>query len=259
MISSKDDPDYIFEEYKGYIIASRKSNIARKDINNLIIVYRSDEFPNYGLIVGLDDSKLSGERRVVPHNIDDAREYVDWELRCRADAPIDKEIKQTPYELRVNHGVLPTVDIKGHTFYVDIRMNKLRPKDDFLSKGISFAEIDHYYDDFKKKYVIPYDFNKREFREIDFANITKIPKDLIVIQFPHESMLDPVGWNRRGGYEAMDGLKPNNIKIHFIAKQGKWNSFGLSEIIEDNLKSKAKIDIAEDFDDKKTDKFKRKL
>lgn len=259
MVSSKEDPNYIFEDYKGYIIASRKSNIKKKDINNLIIVYRSDEFPKYGFIVGLDDSKVSGERRIIPNNIDDARDYVDWELRCRADASVDKELKESQYDLRVNKGVLPTVDIKGHTFYVDLRMNKLRPKDDFLSKGISFADIDHYYDDFKKRYVIPYDFDKHEFREINFESITEIPKDLILIQFPHESKLDPVGWNRKGGYQSMDGLKPSDIKIQFTAEQSKWDSFGLSEIIEENLKRMDKIDISREVENKKRESSKRKL
>ncbi len=44
-------------------------------------------------------------------------------------------------DLRLNKGMLPTLDIAGHTFYVDLRMNKLRPKDDFISKGIDFTEI----------------------------------------------------------------------------------------------------------------------
>ena len=74
----KDDPDYIFEEYKGHTIASHKNNVVGKDINNLIIVYRSDEFPSHGFIIGLDDSKLSGGRKSVPHNIDDAKGYIDW-------------------------------------------------------------------------------------------------------------------------------------------------------------------------------------
>ncbi|MGJ1359996.1 hypothetical protein ACR79K_25155 [Sphingobacterium siyangense] len=49
---------------------------------------------------------------------------------------MENEINQEAYDLRVNKGMLPTIDIAGHTFYVDIRMDMLRPKDDFLSKGI---------------------------------------------------------------------------------------------------------------------------
>lgn len=79
---NKNDPDYIFEEYKGYTIASHKNNIVEKDIDNLIIVYRSDEFPNLGFIVGLDDSKLSGRRKSVPNNMEDAKAYIDWVVKA---------------------------------------------------------------------------------------------------------------------------------------------------------------------------------
>ena len=74
---NKDDPDYIFEEYKGHTIASHKNNIVGKDINNLIIVYRST-FPNHGFIIGLDDSNCPGKENHVPHNVDDAKGYIDW-------------------------------------------------------------------------------------------------------------------------------------------------------------------------------------
>lgn len=83
MIKSKNDPDYVFEEYRGYTIASHKNNVAEKNINNLIIVYRSDEFPNDGFIVGLDDSKLSGNRKTLPNNIEDAKSYIDWVVKSR--------------------------------------------------------------------------------------------------------------------------------------------------------------------------------
>lgn len=82
-VSSKNDPDYIFEEYKGYTIASHKENVVGKDIDNVIIVYKSDEFPNNGFIIGLDDSKLSGRRKSVPNNIDDAKAYIDWSIKLR--------------------------------------------------------------------------------------------------------------------------------------------------------------------------------
>ena len=48
------------------------------------------------------------------------------------------------FDLRLNKGILPTIEIAGHPFYVDLRMNKLRPKDDFISKGIDFTEIKDY-------------------------------------------------------------------------------------------------------------------
>lgn len=50
---TNDDPDYIFEEYKGHTIASHKNNVVGKDINNLIIVYVQMSSPITGLLLGL--------------------------------------------------------------------------------------------------------------------------------------------------------------------------------------------------------------
>jgi hypothetical protein len=96
MISSKNDPDYIFEEYKGYTIASHKNNVVGKDIDNLIIVYRPNEFPNFGFIIGLDDSKLSGRRKSVPHNMDDAKAYIDWAVNIRQKQNENKLVQPKP-------------------------------------------------------------------------------------------------------------------------------------------------------------------
>lgn len=79
------------------------------------------------------------------------------------------------FDMRVNKGILPTIEIAGHTFYVDIRMDKLRPKDDFLSDGISFSEIEDYLNEEKEIYIIPYDPQKKELGKIDYETITEIP------------------------------------------------------------------------------------
>ncbi|UMQ43134.1 hypothetical protein MKS83_05440 [Chryseobacterium sp. Y16C] len=73
-----DDPDYIIEEYKGRIIASHKSNVSQKSMDNIIIVYDKLDFPDYGFYIGLDDSKNIGYRKMEPVNMEDARNYIDW-------------------------------------------------------------------------------------------------------------------------------------------------------------------------------------
>lgn len=132
-------------------------------------------------------------------------------------------------------GQLPTVDITGHTFYVDIRMDMLRPKDDFLSNGIVFNQIDHFYDDDRKVYTIPYNPKTHEFQDLDYDNITSVPKDLIVVSFPHVSVLDPVGYNRKGGWDETYGLKETNLKSHFEAKVVDWKETGIDATIQVNI------------------------
>ena len=98
MISSKNYPNYIFEEYKGYTIASHKNNVVGKDMGNLIIVYRTNGFPNQGFIIGRDDSKLSAQRKSVAHNLDDARVYIDWTVKVREEktVKVKSEIPKAP-------------------------------------------------------------------------------------------------------------------------------------------------------------------
>ncbi|WP_204328339.1 hypothetical protein, partial [Stenotrophomonas maltophilia] len=75
-------------------------------------------------------------------------------------------------------------------------MDMLRPKDDFLSKGIVFSDIQNYYDEDKRTYTIPYNPKTHEFQEPDYRNIKELPKDLIAVSFPSERLLDRIGWNR---------------------------------------------------------------
>lgn len=74
----KNDPDYVIEEYKGSIIASHKNNKMEKDVTNIIIVYDKEDFPEHGFLIGLDDTKMSGPRKMYPVNREDAISYIDW-------------------------------------------------------------------------------------------------------------------------------------------------------------------------------------
>lgn len=149
----------------------------------------------------------------------------------------DLMVNQEAYDMRVNKGILPTVDIVGHTFYVDIRMDMLRPKDDFLSKGIVFSDIENYYDEDKRTYTIPYNPKKHEFQEPDYQNIKELPKDLIAVQFPSERLLDRIGWNRQHGFELTQGLAWKGLKLKFTAKPIPWGKTFLVNLIKSNLKT----------------------
>ncbi|ANF52998.1 hypothetical protein A0O34_21825 [Chryseobacterium glaciei] len=145
----------------------------------------------------------------------------------------DLMVDQTALKERLS-GLLPIVDIAGHPFYVDLRMDMLRPKDDFLSGGIVFSKIQDYYVDGKDKYFIPYNPKKHEFQEIDFNSVTEIPKDILVVSIPHESALDPIGYNRKHGFDELSNLKESNLKSHFRAGQVSWKDTGIEEAIREN-------------------------
>lgn len=153
---------------------------------------------------------------------------------------MENEIKEV-YDLRANKGILPTIDIAGHTFYVDIRMDKLRPKDDFLSNGIVFSDIQNYYDEDKRAYTIPYNPKTHEFQEPDYRKIKELPKDLIAVRFPSERLLDRIGWNRQYGFELTHGLDKQGLKLQFEAKQIPWEKTFLVDLIKSNLKSEKNL------------------
>jgi len=145
---------------------------------------------------------------------------------------MEKEINQQAYDLRVNKGMLPTIAIAGHTFYVDILMDKLRPKDDFKSKGISFTEIKDYYDRERKAYVIPYNPTTREFQQDDVFAMTELPKDTIIVQFPHQYDLDIVGWNKKNNIQSS---KQEVTQMHFEARTLPWEETNVIEHIKRNV------------------------
>jgi len=135
-------------------------------------------------------------------------------------------------DLRLNKGILPTIDIAGHTFYVDLRMNKLRPKDDFISKGIDFTEIKDYYDRDRRAFVIPYNPTKREFQQDDVSKMTELPTDIIIVQFPNQYELDIVGWNRKHD----NSLTDQDVKqMHFEARTLPWIDTNVIEHIKRNV------------------------
>lgn len=136
------------------------------------------------------------------------------------------------YDLRVNKGILPTINIASHTFYVDLQMNKLRPKDDFLSKGIDFTEIKDYYDRDRRAYVIPYNPKTREFQQDDVSKMTELPTDIIIVQFPNQYEMDIVGWNRKHG----NSITEQDVKqMHFEARTLPWVDTNVIEHIKRNV------------------------
>ena len=169
--------------------------------------------------------KIDPERVAEKYNLslEEVQNKIDFELRIEAGSPLD---------LRWNKGILPTLDIAGHTFYVDILMDKLRPKDDFKSKGISFSEIREYYDRDRCAYVIPYNPKTKEFQQDDVSKMNELPKDTIVVQFPHQMNLDVVGWYKKNGNPFFRSQFPT---LHYKARTLPWEETNLIEHIKRNV------------------------
>ena len=178
-------------------------------------------------------SKMDPLGMCKKHNcsLDDIRQKTDFEIM----------VDQKAFDLRINKGLLPTIEIAGHTFYVDLRMDKLRPKDDFLSQGIVFSDIESYYDGDKRTYTIPYNPKTHQFQEPDYRIIVGFPKDLIAVEFPYERLLDRIGWNRKYGLDIRHGLVKQGLKLQFKAKNVPWKETFLLSLIKSNLQAEKMI------------------
>jgi len=143
-------------------------------------------------------------------------------------------VDQQALSRRINNGQLPTVEIGGHIFYAEARLDLLRPKDDFSTMGISFDDLDYYYVESKDSYAFPYDPQTHSIAERDWEKILEYPKDLIFVEIPQVRILDPVGWNRKWGWGETEGLKETGLRLEFKAETIPWNKTGIDELIAEN-------------------------
>ena len=169
---------------------------------------------------------LDPEGMAAKYNIADVSGKSDFYLM------VDQEMLRK----RIRLGQLPTIDIAGHSFYADARIDLLRPKDDYTTMGIRFSEIEHYFDEEKNCYIIPYHPATNQFQELDYDTITEYPKELLAVEFPHQYTLDPIGWNRANGFDETQNLKKTGLKLAFTARTVPWKETGIDDTIKANLK-----------------------
>lgn len=89
-------------------------------------------------------------------------------------------------------GVLPQLDIDGQIFIVDIRLNELRPKDDFVSRGIQFEHMEQHPLIDPQSYRFFYDTRAKESLKLDTWDLIEMPKHIVVVEIPVSERLDPV-------------------------------------------------------------------
>lgn len=155
-------------------------------------------------------------------------------------------VDQELYQRRLN-GQLPVIEIMDHPFFVDVRMDSLRPKDDFSTAGIVYSEIDNYILPDDRRYWIPYDPASHSVREIDVENIIAIPNDIFVMEIPTLEKLDPVGYARQHGFNVEQMVMANPIEQNMVAKNISWKETGLQEIIEKNMAQRRSDNIKSEF------------
>lgn len=151
----------------------------------------------------------------------------------------DRELMEDRREIldRIG-GLLTTVDIAGHTFYVDFQMQALRPKDNFHSKGIPFNELESNINDQNGQCEVTYNKRLQQFEFVDCTDLVRNPKDIIVISVPRPEVLDPIGYARYKGIDIGDALEEHPQKAHHQAKVLKGQDSWLDYIIDENRKDR---------------------
>lgn len=130
-------------------------------------------------------------------------------------------------------GKLPIIDIAGHPFYVDMRMQTLRPHDDFSTLGIPFSAFDDFEgpDGFA---WIPYDSQKHQLKVVSLERITEIPTDWVIIEIAQPWKLDPYGYARDNGFDIKETLKEDPIQENLKARIVSWEEAGIPDLIKEN-------------------------
>lgn len=190
--------------------------------------------------VGYGDAE--GDREVYIQ-IPFLTEIAPEEMARKYGKEVTEVIGKTDYEIMVDplvlkdrkdHGILPQLHIKGHIFYPYIREDRLQPKDDFSTMGLSYDFMDRYLYPNARAYLIPYDPKKHEVREIDLDTVTEYPKDIIPVEIPLKHETDPFGYAIRHQLPIQEFLMEYPPKAHPQAKVFSWKETRLPEIIEAN-------------------------
>lgn len=168
-------------------------------------------------------------------------------------------VDQEAWTRRIKNGQLPSIEIHGHIFYADARINLLRPKDDFSTMGISFDELDSYFVEDKNTYAFPYDPKTHAIANLDWDKILEYPKDQIFVEIPQVRILDPVGWNRRWGWGETEGIKETGLRLEFQAETVPWHQFGIGELIAENRSKQPIRNVIRVKNDPSIKKQRRKL
>lgn len=129
-------------------------------------------------------------------------------------------------------GMLPIMDIAGHPFYVEVRLMHLRPKDNFLSKGLDL-NYGGSFDEDAKQYSFYY--NKRTMEEAAIPEDIKVlPKNVVLIKFPNPYALDPVMMAKLNDKDPRSYLKEFPLLMYREAEVVPLEKTELAQLVEKN-------------------------
>ena len=128
-------------------------------------------------------------------------------------------------------GELPRINIAGSNFIIDWRLKELR-ENDRPHNRITFEDMQ--LSASGEQYVCYYDTQKHKLYE-PAANIKVLPKNVVLLEIPHELKLDAVAVAREQGIDPALILKENTIQKDLTAVVKPLSESKLPKMIEENL------------------------
>lgn len=169
---------------------------------------------------------------------------------------MDAELQCDPALLkrRLQDGQLPIIGIMGQNYFVDLRLNELRSTDEHW-KRIDLTEVDVTPAD---KFAFFYDYTKKEVVDIPHT-ITCEPKNVVVVELPHELWLDPIESARKYVDNELDFIDLYPLQHELQARIRPLSGTYVPELIRQNNQKKLKETkvIAENVSENKRRKGKR--
>ena len=134
---------------------------------------------------------------------------------------------------RIEQGRLPIINIAGYPFFVDVRVDLLRPKDVFHTMGIELTE--NKFDAYTKSYYVYY--HVPSMTEVTITrNATELPADVLMLKIPEKEKLDSVAMARINGKEPDERyLKRYPLKMYTELKGIPIEKTFLKQMVRDNL------------------------
>ena len=142
-------------------------------------------------------------------------------------------------------GALPVIEIAGHPFYVDLRMQAIRPKDDFM-QILNFRDMYLYKEDGSQFFYRP---ENHELVKLNDDIITEYPPGIVAVHLPPAKVMDPIGYARLN-FQEETSLLPKYPQRQYriadvkpltrtwIASAIKCNKAKATELDSPHLKSK---------------------
>lgn len=227
-------------------VAKQQLSEQRAPDNTISFLQMKDEITQYTLTYSPKEKNLPGtfdsdyERITIPQMKD-----IDPEGMSAAYGVSLAEIGHlSDFEIVVDQtlvaerlsGKQPTIEIAGHTFFVDLHWGLLRPKDDFETLGISIKELDYWESEKPGGYTFPYNTKTHELIELDFRSITAIPKDVILVEIPDARRLDPVMYAKMNGFDIRSIAREHPPQRNQVARIIPWDQTPVREILSANQK-----------------------